>query len=186
MHRQIENLLGGQQGWSNLWKAHGSLHSHQKVAETFRNMISSPSGKWLRRLHECKSKIISCHCRPSQPCHGDVIVRLFAEALAEEKRFSLCEVGCALKSHVGPVSPEFMQWMFGRVFSYGEGRKVKSAESSQPTFPHTASAAQQTDFRQLKRYVGDFVRGPVVPSEDLPTQNRQGRLQWRERSNRKL
>ena len=81
-----KTVPGGQQGWGNLWKANGSLHSHQKVVEHFGNMISSPSGKWLRwRLHEVKSKIPHCHCRPSQPCHGDAIVRAFAEAMAEEK-----------------------------------------------------------------------------------------------------
>ena len=60
-------------------------------------------------------------------------------------------------------------WMFRLMWSLNwqfEGRKVKSAESSQPTLPQTASAAQQAALRQLKRYVQDFVRGPLVPSED--------------------
>ena len=77
-----KTVPGGQQGWGNPWKANGSLHCHQKVVKHFGNMISSPSGKWLRwRFHEVKSKVLFCHRRPSQPCHGDVIVR----ALAEER-----------------------------------------------------------------------------------------------------
>ena len=43
-----KTVPGWQQGWGNPWKADGSLHSHQKVVENFGNMISSPSGKWLR------------------------------------------------------------------------------------------------------------------------------------------
>ena len=47
-----------------------------------------------------------------------------------------------------------------------ESCKVKSAASSQPTLPQTGSAAQYAALRQLKRSVEDFVRSPVVPSED--------------------
>ena len=74
---------GGQQGWGDPWKVNGSLRS-QKVVENYGNMICSPSGRRLRwRLHEVGSKYLFCH--PSQPCHGDVIVKAFAEAMAEEK-----------------------------------------------------------------------------------------------------
>ena len=78
-------------------------------------------------------------------------------------------------AHGDPVSPELMHqvavdvWMFLVIWSLNwqfGGRQVKSAESSQPALPQAASAAQQAAFRELKRYVEDFVRGPVVPSED--------------------
>ena len=43
-----------------------------KGCRNYGNMISSPSGRWLWwRLHVVKSKILCCHCRPTQPCHGD-------------------------------------------------------------------------------------------------------------------
>ena len=78
-------------------------------------------------------------------------------------------------AHGEPVSPEPMHqaavdvWMFllmGSLNWQFEGCKVKRAESSQPTLPQTASAAQQAAFLRLMRYVDDFVRGPVVPAED--------------------
>ena len=34
--------------------------------------MTSPAGRWLRwRLHEVRSKVLYCHCRESQLCHGD-------------------------------------------------------------------------------------------------------------------
>ena len=64
-------------------------------------------------------------------------------------------------------------WMFLLKLSLNEqfeGSMVKSAESSQPTLPQTASAAQQPALWQLKRYVEDFVRGSVLFSEDWASQ----------------
>ena len=99
----------GQQG--NRWKVNGSLHSQQNVVDNYGVMISSPSGRWLWwHLHEDRSKILFCHSRPSQPCHGDIIVGVFAEDMAEKKHrggapprldgLSLCGVGWALESHL--------------------------------------------------------------------------------------
>ena len=77
-------------------------------------------------------------------------------------------------AHAEPVNPELMHqaavvvWMFLLLWSLNwrfEGRTVESAESSQPTLLQ-ASPAQQAALQQLKWYVEDFVRGPVIPSED--------------------
>ena len=52
------SVPGGQQGWGNPWKVNDdTVHSHQKVVEYCGKMMSSPSGRWLRRrLHEVRSK----------------------------------------------------------------------------------------------------------------------------------
>ena len=94
------------------WKVkYASLHSHQKVVEYYRKMMSSPLVRWRRRrLHEGRSKVLCCQCRESQPCHGDVILRVFAEAMSKEKQrggapprlegIGLCEVERALRGHL--------------------------------------------------------------------------------------
>ena len=56
-------------------------------------------------------------------------------------------------AHGEPVSPELMHQAAVDVWMC---RKVKSAESSQPTLPQTGSAAQQAALRQAKRSVEDF------------------------------
>ena len=101
--------LGGR---GKRWKVKDAMcQAQQKAVEIFGNMLSSPAGRWLRwRLYEGRSKVLYCHCRGGQPCHGDVVVRVFAEAQSEEEQrggalppfegLSLCEVGWALKSHL--------------------------------------------------------------------------------------
>ena len=54
-----------------------------------------------------------------------------------------------------------LNWQF-------EGRRVSGVgASSQPTFSRTPTAAQQAAIHQLKYYVEDFVRGSIVPCEEL-------------------
>ena len=135
-----KSVLGGQQGSGNPWRVHdAALQSQQKAVENYGKMLSSPAGRWLRwRLHEVRSIVLYCHCRESQPCHGDVIVRAFAEAKSEEEqrggalprleRLSLCEVGWALKSHLC-LSPRrrglAMQEMLNRCSTFWRREEVR-------------------------------------------------------------
>ena len=88
-----------------------TFQSPQKAVENFGQMLNSPSGRWLWwRLHEVRTKVLSCHCREDQPCHGDEIIRAFAEATSEEEPrggalsrlegLSICEVGWVLRSQL--------------------------------------------------------------------------------------
>ena len=99
-----EPFLAGNKDGATLGKLTAARFTHQKVVGNYGKMISSPSGRWLRwRLHEVRSKVLYCHCHPSQPCHCDVLVRALAEAMLEEKQRGgapLCEAGWALKSHL--------------------------------------------------------------------------------------
>ena len=70
----------GRRGRDNPWKV-------AKAVENYGKMLNSLAGRWLRwRLHEFKSSVLYCHCREGPPCHGDVIVRAFAEAKSEEEQ----------------------------------------------------------------------------------------------------
>ena len=55
-----------------------SIDEDEDYLSVYENCIKSTPELW-NNLDNLENKVLGCWCKPSQPCHADVLIKLFKE-----------------------------------------------------------------------------------------------------------